>query len=59
MQSCYDIAEGPDGLLYVAHEGKISVYSHDGVFVHHLSLKLSSLKLSWFRGICLIVLAIL
>ena len=44
-----DIAEGPDGLLYVAGEGKIGVYSHDGVFIHHLNLQPSSLKL---RGIC-------
>ena len=44
-----DIAEGPDGLLYVAGQGKISVYSHDGVFIHHLNLQPSSLKL---RGIC-------
>ena len=47
-----DITEGPDGLLYVAGEGKISVYSHDGVFIHHLNLQPSSLKLSRFRGIC-------
>ena len=45
-----DIAEGPDGLLYVAGEGKISVYSHDGVFIHHLVLQ--PLKLSKFWGIC-------
>ena len=32
----WDIAEGPDG-LYVAGEN-ISVYSHDGVFIHHLNL---------------------
>ena len=48
----WDITEGPDGLLYVAGEGKISVYSHDGVFIHHLNLQPSSLKLSEFRGIC-------
>ena len=48
-----DITEGPDGLLYVAGQGKISVYSHDGVFIHHLNLQLSSsLKLSRFWGIC-------
>ena len=46
-----DIAQGPDG-LYVAGEKKISVYSHDGVFIHHLNLQPSSLKLSWFNGIC-------
>ena len=46
-----DIAEGPDG-LYVAGDKKISVYSHDGVFIHHLNLQPSSLKLSRFRGIC-------
>ena len=45
-----DITEGPDG-LYVAGS-KISVYSHDGVFIHHLNLQPSSLKLSQFRGIC-------
>ena len=46
-----DIAEGPDG-LHVAGDEKISVYSHDGVFIHHLNLQPSSLKLSQFRGIC-------
>ena len=46
-----DIAEGPDG-LYVASKEKISVYSHDGVFIHHLNLQPSSLKLSFFWGIC-------
>ena len=45
-----DITEGPDGLLYVAGERKISVYSHDGVFIHHLNLQPSSLKLSQFLG---------
>ena len=46
-----DIAQGPDG-LYVAGEKKISVYSHDGVFIHHLNLQPSSLNLSQFFGIC-------
>ena len=46
-----DIAQGPGG-LYVAGEKKISVYSHDGVFIHHLNLQPSSLKLSQFNGIC-------
>ena len=46
-----DIAQGPDG-LYVAGKKKISVYSHDGVFIHHLNLQPSSLKLSQFNGIC-------
>ena len=46
-----DIAQGPNG-LYVAGENKISVYSHDGVFIHHLNLQPSSLKLSQFNGIC-------
>ena len=46
-----DIAQGPNG-LYVAGEKKISVYSHDGVFIHHLNLQPSSLKLSQFFGIC-------
>ena len=46
-----DIAQGPNG-LYVAGEKKISVYSHDGVFIHHLDLQPSSLKLSQFFGIC-------
>ena len=46
-----DITEGPDG-LYVAGLKKISVYSHDGVFIHHLNLQPSSLKLSQFWGIC-------
>ena len=50
--SPWDITEGPDGLLYVASVGKISVYSHDGVFIHHLNLQPSSLKLSVFWGIC-------
>ena len=43
-----DIADG----LYVAVKQKISVYSHDGVFIHHLNLQPSSLKLSQFNGIC-------
>ena len=47
-----DITEGPDGLLYVAGARKISVYSHDGVFIHHLNLQPSSLKLVEFWGIC-------
>ena len=46
-----DITEGPDG-LYIAGEKKISVYSHGGVFIHHLNLQTSSLKLSRFWGIC-------
>ena len=48
-----DIAQGPDG-LYVAGEGKISVYrcAPNGVFICHLNLTPSSLKLSEFRGIC-------
>ena len=48
-----DIAQGPDG-LYVAGEGKISVYrcAPNGVFIHHLNLTPSSLKLSEFNGIC-------
>ena len=53
-QECHnphDIAQGPNG-LYVAGEKKISVYSHDGVFIHHLNLQPSSLKLSQFNGIC-------
>ena len=45
-----DITEGPDG-LYIAGS-KISVYSHDGVFIHHLNPQPSSLKLSQFWGIC-------
>ena len=45
-----DITEGPDG-LYVAGSN-ISVYSHNGVFIHHLNLKKSSLKISQFWGIC-------
>ena len=48
-----DIAQGPDG-LYVAGEGKISVYrcAPNGVFIRHLNLTPSSLKLSEFNGIC-------
>ena len=46
-----DIAQGPDG-LYVAGKKMISVYSHDGVFIHHLYLQPSSLKLSQFSSIC-------
>ena len=48
-----DIAQGPDG-LYVAGEGKISVYrcAPNGVFIRHLNLSPSSLKLSQFSGIC-------
>ena len=49
-----DIAQGPDG-LYVAGERKISVYrcAPNGVFIRHLNLTPSSLKLSEFRGICI------
>ena len=49
-----DIAQGPDG-LYVAGERKISVYrcAPNGVFVRHLNLTPSSLKLSEFNGICI------
>ena len=48
-----DIAQGPDG-LYVAGEGKISVYKYapNGIFIRHLNLTPSSLKLSEFNGIC-------
>ena len=48
------IAQGPDG-LYVAGERKISVYrcAPNGVFIRHLNLTPSSLKLSQFRGICI------
>ena len=47
-----DIAQGPDG-LYVAGERKISVYrcAPNGVFVRHLNLTPSSLKLLEFNGI--------
>ena len=49
-----DIAQGPDG-LYVAGERKISVYrcAPNGVFIRHLNLTPSSLKLSQFNGICI------
>ena len=49
-----DIAQGPDG-LYVAGERKISVYrcAPNGVFIRHLNLTPSSLKLSEFKGICI------
>ena len=49
-----DIAQGPDG-LYVAGERKISVYrcAPNGVFIRHLNLTPSSLKLSEFYGICI------
>ena len=49
-----DIAQGPDG-LYVAGERKISVYrcAPNGVFIRHLNLTPSSLKLSEFNGICI------
>ena len=42
-----DIAQGPDG-LYVAGQGKIGVYrcAPNGVFIRHLNLTPSSLKLS-------------
>ena len=48
-----DIAQGPHG-LYVAGERKISVYrcAPNGVFIRHLNLTPSSLKLSEFHGIC-------
>ena len=47
-----DIAPGPEG-LYVAGQGKISVYrcAPNGVFIRHLNLSPSSLKLSEFRGV--------
>ena len=47
-----DLAQGPDGLLYVAGRGKIGVYRPDGVFRYHLKLSPSSLKFSEFVGIC-------
>ena len=49
-----DIAQGQDG-LYVAGERKISVYrcAPNGVFIRHLNLTPSSLKLSEFNGICI------
>ena len=49
-----DIEQGPDG-LYVAGERKISVYrcAPNGVFIRHLNLTPSSLKLSEFNGICI------
>ena len=49
-----DIAQGLDG-LYVAGKRKISVYrcAPNGVFIRHLNLTPSSLKLSQFRGICI------
>ena len=48
-----DIANGPDG-LYVAGDKKISVYAcaPNGMFIHHLNIQPSSLKLSQFCGIC-------
>ena len=48
-----DIAQGPDG-LYVAGVRKISVYrcAPNGVFIRHLNLTPSSMKLSEFNGIC-------
>ena len=48
-----DMAQGPDG-LYVAGEGNISVYkcAPNGVFICHLNLSPSSLKLSKVNGIC-------
>ena len=46
-----DIAQGPDS-LYVAGERKISVY-RCRVFIRHLNLTPSSLKLSEFNGICI------
>ena len=48
-----DITEGPDG-LYVAGS-KISVYSHDGVFIH---LQPSSLKISQFHSFGVFVLIV-
>ena len=47
-----DVAQGPDG-LYVAGR-KISVYTcaPNGNFIHHLNIQPSSLKLSYFWGIC-------
>ena len=33
----------------VAGEGRISVYSHDGVFIHQVTIQPSSLKLSELR----------
>ena len=48
-----DVAQGPEG-LYVAGEGKISIYScaPNGDFIRHLNLSPSSLKLSEFNSIC-------
>ena len=48
-----DIARGPEG-LYVAGKGKISVYkcAPNGVFIHHLDVSPSSIKLSQLYSIC-------
>ena len=49
-----DVAQGPEGLLYVAGEGRISMYrcAPNGVFICHLNLSPSSLEFSEFIGIC-------
>ena len=49
-----DVARGPEGLLYVAGKGRISMYrcAPNGVFIHHLNLSPSSLEFSQFNGIC-------
>ena len=49
-----EVAQGPEGLLYVAGEGRISVYrcAPNGVFIRHLNLSPSSLRFSQFNGIC-------
>ena len=49
-----DLAQGPDGLLYVSGKGKISVYqcAIQGAFVRHLNLTPSSLELGYFNAIC-------
>ena len=46
-----DVAQGPDG-LYVAGERKISIYTTNGVFTHHLNIHPPSLELSEFNGVC-------
>ena len=50
----YGMAQGKDGLLYVAGSGKIAIYecTPNGKFIRYFNTKPASMKLLELRGIC-------
>ena len=50
----YGMAQGKDGLLYVAGSGKIAIYEcmPNGKFIRYFDTKPASMKLLELRGIC-------